>query len=421
MAKVITPLTDSKCNGAKPKEKDYKLFDGGGLFLLIKKNGTKSWRLKYNKPDGRETVIVFGNYPILSLRDARDYRDKNKELLLKGIDPVDQKSKEKADKANINTFETVARSWIKQTEKEKSWKPIHTQRVTRIIEIYLIPPLGKRKVDTLTFKDLLLPIQTAMDKGVSEVALRLRQILIGIMRHALFKGLIDTNPALDLIGLNIGLKRKHRAALPLERLPELITNITNYKGHAVTQIALQLNLQVFIRSSELRFARWDEIDFKNKLWTIPATRPLIEGARYSDRGTKMMIPHIVPLSNQVLKLFRKLHEITGQYDLIFSYDGKKPLSENAIIQALKRLGYSTTTDICGHGFRTMACSALIESGKWTKDAVERQMSHQERNNVRAAYIHKAEHLKERRVMMQWWSDYLDTIKEQGFIAPYQYE
>ncbi|HDT5123282.1 TPA: site-specific integrase [Escherichia coli] len=232
--------------------------------------------------------------------------------------------------------------------------------------------------------------------------------------------LIDTNPAANLGGVTTPPVRRHYPALPLERLPELLERIGAYhQGRELTRHAVLLMLHVFIRSSELRFARWSEIDFTNRVWTIPATREPIIGVRYSGRGAKMRMPHIVPLSEQSIAILKQIKDITGNNELIFPGDHNpyKPMCENTVNKALRVMGYDTKKDICGHGFRAMACSALMESGLWAKDAVERQMSHQERNTVRMAYIHKAEHLEARKAMMQWWSDYLEACRE-SYAPPY---
>lgn len=178
---------------------------------------------------------------------------------------------------------------------------------------------------------------------------------------------------------------------------------------------------VFIRSSELRFARWSEVDFDTAMWTIPGEREPLEGVKHSQRGSKMRTPHLVPLSRQALTILEKIKSMSGNRELIFvgDHDPRKPMSENTLNKALRVMGYDTKTEVCGHGFRTMACSSLIESGLWSRDAVERQMSHQERSSVRAAYIHKAEHLGERMLMLQWWADYLDANR-MAAITPFDY-
>lgn len=245
------------------------------------------------------------------------------------------------------------------------------------------------------------------------MAARLQQRVTAIMRYAVQSGLIDYNPAQDMAGAVATGKRVHRAALELKRLPEFLQRIDDYKGRPLTKLAVKLTLLVFIRSSELRFARWDEIDFENAMWTIPAEREAIEGVKHSHRGSKMRTTHLVPLSRQAIEILKQIYQFSGNHELIFigDHNPRKPMSENTVNNALRVMRYDTKTEVCGHGFRTMACSSLIESGLWSKDAVERQMSHQERNSVRAAYIHKAEHIEERRLMVQWWADYLDANRE----------
>ncbi len=171
----------------------------------------------------------------------------------------------------------------------------------------------------------------------------------------------------------------------------------------------------------MRFARWSEIDFETAMWTIPAEREAIEGVKHSQRGSKMRTPHLVPLSSQALAILKAVHKISGDRDFVFvgDHNPRKPMSENTVNKALRVMGYDTKVEVCGHGFRTMACSSLIESGLWSRDAVERQMSHVERNSVRAAYIHKAEHLDERRLMLQWWADFLDKNREKK-VSPFDF-
>lgn len=425
MARLIIPLTEIKCSTAKPKTKDYKLFDGGGLYLLIKTNGTKSWRMKFNKPeDKKESVLTFGDYPKLSIKEAREEREKAKDLLAKGVNPKTEKdnAKLKAQTPDENAilFNTVASEWIKQTAKAKNWSQVYIEKMTRIIENYIYPSLGHKDIKTIEFNDVLIPVQAAINKEYFELATTVRQTVIKIMRLAVIKGIIRHNPALDLEGLVFQRTARHLPALPIEQLGELANKLTQYPHHIVTRYALILTQHIYIRSSELRFARWDEIDFKNRLWKIPNKRKAVEGIKHSTRGAKIS-EYLVPLSDQVITLLKELHQLTGQHQWIFTINGQKPLSENTINVALRKLGYDTKVDICGHGMRTMACSALNESGLFSEDAIERQMSHQERKKVRAAYIHKAKHIQQRIKIMQWWSDYIDNSKEQGYIPPYEFK
>ncbi len=311
----------------------------------------------------------------------------------------------------------MALAWHKSNRK---WSQNTADRLLASLNNHIFPVIGNLPVSELKprhFIDLLKGIE---EKGLLEVASRTRQHLSNIMRHAVHQELIDTNPAANLGGVTTPPVRRHYPALPLERLPELLERIGAYhQGRELTRHAVLLMLHVFIRSSELRFARWSEIDFTNRVWTIPPTREPIIGVRYSGRGAKMRMPHIVPLSEQSIAILKQIKDITGNNEPIFPGDHNpyKPMCENTVNKALRVMGYDTKTDICGHGFRAMACSALMESGLWAKDAVERQMSHQERNTVRMAYIHKAEHLKARKAMMQWWSDYLEACRE-SYAPPY---
>jgi len=205
-------------------------------------------------------------------------------------------------------------------------------------------------------------------------------------------------------------------------LPELQARIDGYKGRPLTRLTVMLSLHVFVRSSELRFARWNELDLKRGIWEIPDTRPALDGVPFSTRGTKMAGDiHVVPLSPQAVALLEQIHAITGKFELVFAGDAKpwKPMSENTVNAALRTMGYDTKVDICGHGFRAMACSALVESGLWSETAIERQMSHKERNNVRAAYTHKAEFLEERRMIMTWWSRFLEANRE-DHVTPHEF-
>ena len=409
-------LTSAKIRTLKPSDKPFKVSDSHGLYLRVKPGSSRHWYLKY-RISGKESRIALGTYPAISLSDARQQREGIRKMLALNINPVQQRAAVRGSRTPEKVFKNVALAWHKSNRK---WSQNTADRLLASLNNHIFPVIGNLPVSELKprhFIDLLKGIE---EKGLLEVASRTRQHLSNIMRHAVHQELIDTNPAANLGGVTTPPVRRHYPALPLERLPELLERIGAYhQGRELTRHAVLLMLHVFIRSSELRFARWSEIDFTNRVWTIPATREPIIGVRYSGRGAKMRMPHIVPLSEQSIAILKQIKDITGNNELIFPGDHNpyKPMCENTVNKALRVMGYDTKKDICGHGFRAMACSALMKSGLWAKDAVERQMSHQERNTVRMAYIHKAEHLEARKTMMQWWSDYLEACRE-SYAPPY---
>ncbi|HDS4363149.1 TPA: tyrosine-type recombinase/integrase [Escherichia coli] len=409
-------LTDAKIRTLKPSDKPFKVSDSHGLYLRVKPGGSRHWYLKY-RISGKESRIALGAYPAISLSDVRQQREGIRKMLALNINPVQQRAAVRGSRTPEKVFKNVALAWHKSNRK---WSQNTADRLLASLNNHIFPVIGNLPVSELKprhFIDLQKGIE---EKGLLEVASRTRQHLSNIIRHAVHQELIDTNPAANLGGVTTPPVRRHYPALPLERLPELLERIGAYhQGRELTRHAVLLMLHVFIRSSELRFARWSEIDFTNRVWTIPATREPIIGVHYSGRGAKMRMPHIVPLSEQSIAILKQIKDITGNNELIFPGDHNpyKPMCENTVNKALRVMGYDTKKDICGHGFRAMACSALMESGLWAKDAVERQMSHQERNTVRMAYIHKAEHLEARKAMMQWWSDYLEACRE-SYAPPY---
>ncbi|MBD1228596.1 tyrosine-type recombinase/integrase [Xenorhabdus griffiniae] len=404
---------------AKPKEKTYKLSDGGGLYLEVTARGSKYWRMKYYRPtDKKEDRLAFGVYPTISLADARAKRDEAKRLIAQGIDPKAEKKEAHATSKGKYTFEKVACDWH---ASNKRWSKDHSNRIMRSLEHYIFPHIGKLDISTLRTSQLLVPIKLVDADGKHDIAQRLQQRVTSIMRYAVQNDILDSNPANDMAGALSTVKAKHHPALPHERLPEFLTRLSRYHGRLITRIAVELTLLTFVRSSELRFARWEELDLENAIWKIPATRKAIEGVKFSERGMKMKTEHIVPLSRQAVILFKSLRELSGDCEVMFpnDHDPQKVMSESTVNNALRGMGYNTKTDVCGHGFRTMARGAMGESGLWNDDAIERQLSHVERKNVRAAYIHTSKHLDERRLMVQWWADYLDANREKH-ITPYDF-
>ncbi|EMM6516274.1 integrase arm-type DNA-binding domain-containing protein [Enterobacter ludwigii] len=411
-------LNDSKIRSSKPLDKSYKLTDAQGLYLLVSTSGSRLWYFRY-RFDGKENRLALGTYPQISLAKARETRDAARKLLAEGISPSRLRKSSVRSVDESRTFKSVAISW--HTSCLKLWSDGHATKILTCLNRYVLPEIGGMDITRIETRHLAQLIRNIDDKGVHDVAGRIRQYLTKIMRHAVQQGTLKYNPAYDLDGVVTQVITRHHPALPLRQLPDLLKKIDNYKGRTLTRLALELNLHVFLRSSELRLARWDEFNLKARIWALPAQRQAVKGVRFSERGAKMRDEHLVPLSQQSVALLKQIKLLTGDSPFVFpgAHSLNKPMSENTINKALRVIGYNTQTDICGHGFRTMACSALNESGRWSKDAIERQMSHRERSNVRAAYIHKAEHLDERMEMMQWWSDYLDTNRE-GFIAPYIY-
>ncbi|MGK4333947.1 tyrosine-type recombinase/integrase [Lonsdalea quercina] len=402
-------LTDTAIRKIKPADKSFKLADSSGLYLLIKPNGSKLWYMKY-RIYGKEKKLAFGPYPGVSLFKARQLRDAARAKVREGADPAADKKLAQQKKKNGQTFRQIAMNWHAD---HRRWSAHYAKTIQRRLEMYVFPDVGDNLIDQITTADLLLTLRKVESKGFLEITARLKNYVTEIMRYAVKKQLIKSNPALDLDGEFTPPETNHYPALPLEKLPELLSRTNSYAGRLLTQYALKLSLLFFVRSSELRFARWCEIDWQQKLWIIPETREPIENVRFSHRGTKMKTQHIVPLSKQAIAILKKIEPLSGHLAFIFpgEYDQDKCMSDNTVNKALRVMGYDTQKDVCGHGFRAMACAALCESGLWTKEAIEKQMSHQERNSVRAAYIHKAEYLEERIKMMQWWADYLDACRE----------
>ncbi|MDK9585634.1 tyrosine-type recombinase/integrase [Lelliottia wanjuensis] len=410
-------LTDTAIRKLRPTDKPFKLGDSSGLYLLIKPNGSKLWYMKY-RIDGKEKKLAFGPYPDVSLLTARQLRDAARSKMREGVDPSVDKKIAQQKKKNGQTFRQIAMNWHAD---HRRWSEHYATTVQRRLEMYVFPDIGDRLIDQIETEDLLFTLRKVESKGFLEITARLKNYVTDIMHYGVKKLLLKANPALYLDGEFATPETNHYPALSLDKLPELLSRTDNYCGRLLTKYALKLSLLFFVRSSELRFAHWSEIDWQQKLWVIPEEREQIENVRFSYRGSKMKIQHIVPLSDQAIEILRQIETLSGHLAFIFpgEYDQDKCMSDNTVNKALRVMGYDTKKDVCGHGFRAMACSALSESGLWSKEAIEKQMSHQERNSVRAAYIHKAEYLEERIAMMQWWADYLD-VNCGKYISPYQY-
>ena len=399
-------LTDIKCRNAKPREKAYKLSDEKGLYLYIKPNGSKSWRLKYRFL-GKEKSLSIGLYPDVSLSNARNVRDNARKQLADKIDPglAKQVSKRSAKEAAENSFEMIAREWF--TKYSTKWSPSHGERIFRRLEKDIFPWLGQRPISEITAPELLSALRRIENRGAIETAHRAQQNCGQVFRYAIATGRAERDPSTDLRGALAPTKQKHHASITNPHaIGELLRAFNDYQGHFVTKCALRLAPLLFVRPGELRKAEWSEFNFAEGEWRIPAAK------------MKMRETHIVPLSTQAIAILKEIRALTGNGQYVFPSirSNKRPMSENTVTAALRRLGY-TKDEMTGHGVRSMASTILNEQG-WNRDAIERQLAHAERNSVRAAYNY-AEHLQERRKMMQSWADYLDELTANNNIIKFQ--
>jgi integrase len=390
------PLTDPACRNAKSKDKQYKLSDAKGLYLLINNSG-KYFRFDY-RFTGKRKTLALGVYPDVSLKEARIKRDDAKKMIENGVDPSHFKKMSKAMHLNSagNSFESVAREWI--AKRSPGWADSHVNKIIRRLELYVFPWVGNRPISEITPPELLTVLRRVESKGIIDTAHRVHQNCGQIFRYAVSTGRAERDQAADLRGALASCTPKRMAAITdPKQVGGLLKAIDGYSGHFVTKFALRLAPLVFVRPGELRHAEWSEIDFENAEWRIPAKK------------MKMKSPHIVPLSKQAVEVLCEIQPITGQGKYIFPSirTNSRPMSENTVLAALRRMGY-TKEEMSGHGFRAMASTVLHEQG-WKSDIIERQLAHAERNSIKAAYNY-AQHLPERRRMMQVWADYLDCLK-----------
>ena len=396
------PLSDLKARKAKPKDKDYKLSVERGLYLFVKTSGAKYWRMKY-RFEGKEKTLSFGVYPEVTLAEAMERLDKARRLLRDGLDPSLEKKKKKLRllSESENTFEKVARLWIGL--KSKNWAPRHAERVTRSLELDVFPVIGNiaiNEIDTLMLRTCIDPIQS---RGALDIASRVRQRCEQVFEYGRAIGACSNNPATPLKVIMVPPVKQHFPALEPNEMPEFLTKLRAYNCNVQTRLSIRLLMLTFVRTSELIEARWDEIDFTKKMWTIPATR------------MKQNKIHDVPLSSQSLDCLDQLREVTGNCDLLFPKRGSKrePMSNSTILRVIERVGYKGR--MTGHGFRSVSSSALNESGLFDFDVIERQLSHQDRDGVRAAY-NRAKYMDERKRMMQWWADQIDAYESPSQIT-----
>ena len=401
------PLTDSAVRAARPRVKAFRLFDAGGLYLEVNPTGGKWWRWKY-RIGGKEKRLSLGVYPGVSLKSARDKRDAVRRQLSAGIDPGQARKAAKLAQAGAESFEAVAREW--HTKFSRRWVEHHRNRILRRLEKDVFPWLGKRPIAEIKAPELLSVLRRIESRGAVETAHRSMQNCSQVFRYAVATGRAERDLTGDLRGALAPVKEKHHASIvEPTRIGELLRAIDGYGGFFVTKCALQLAPLVFVRPGELRRAGWREISLEKAEWRIPAER------------MKMRKQHIVPLSRQAVELLRELAPLTNDgspgapaYVFPSARSRARPMSENAVLAALRRMGY-TKDEMTGHGFRSMASTLLHEQG-WNHQVIERQLAHAERNAVSAAY-NFAEHLPERRKMMQAWADCLDALKGDADVIP----
>lgn len=382
-------LTDAACRAAKPREKDYKLTDEGRLYLLVRPTGSKLWRMNYTF-GGKQKTLSFGAYPGVSLADARRARATARDKINSGSDPAAS-----AAVPEERTFEYVARRWF--SSRAAAWVSSYSERIWSRIADDVLPALGHKDVGEIEPQEVLELLRRVEDRGALEMAKRIRQTMSAIFRYAVAENKSKSDPAAPIKdAMKSRPPQKHRAALREHQLPEFFRRLRHYDGEKQTRLAIEFIAHTFVRTSEFRFARWNE--FSGDAWRIPPER------------MKMRKEHIVPLSRQVLGLLEQLREESRGSEWLVPGEKGKPISENTMLFALYRLGYRSRATI--HGFRSTASTILNESGKFRADAIERQLSHVPSDEVRSAY-NAALYFDERVRMMQWYSDLLDRQEVKG--------
>lgn len=406
MPKQIVPLSDMKVKTAKAKDKSYKLSDNDGLYLLVTEKGGKWWRFKY-RFDGKEKLLSLGTYPEITLADARQRRDEARRQVAQGIDPgAVRKAQKEADAEEKETFEVIAREW--HARFKTTWTQGHAVTIMSRLERDLFPWIGRRPIAEIKSPELLAVLRRIESRGALESAHRIRTICGQVFRYAVSTGRAERDPAADLKGALPQPQEKHRAAITEPaKVGELLRAIEDYKGGYVVKCALKIAPLVFVRPGELRHMEWTELDFENAQWNIPAGK------------MKMKEPHLVPLSNQAIEILKEVKELTGSSRYVFpsGRSFERAMSENAILAALRRMGYEKD-EMSGHGFRAMARTILDEVLQVRPDFIEHQLAHAVRDPNGRAYNRTA-HLAERRKMMQQWADYLDALKEGAKVLPFK--
>ncbi len=400
------PLSDTEIRKAKPTASRQRLFDGGGMYLEVTPAGGKLWRLKY-RFDGKEKLLSLGTYPEISLKEARKRREEGRQLLAEGTDPSAQrKAVRHARKvATLNTVEATARAWL--DHRETAWVERTRTIVLSSLENDVFPVLGDRPITEIQPADIRQLVQAIEARGAGETAGRVFQRLRAIFRFAIAHDVIGTDPTYPLKPAEIFKPRKvqHRAALSERDVPIFLQRLAAYEGDPTTSAALTLLMLTALRPGELRGARWDEIDIDRALWRVPAAR------------MKMKTEHTVPLSKQAIAVIESMRPISGRGALVLPspiYPGK-PLSDGTLNSALARMGYKGIAT--AHGFRTLFSTCANEAG-WNSDHIEKQLAHEDRDDVRGSY-NRAQWIEERTKLMQWWADRIDQLRKGADVIPFK--
>ncbi|HHE6471087.1 TPA: tyrosine-type recombinase/integrase [Providencia rettgeri] len=388
-------LSDIKIKTVKPLDKPYKLSDSGGLYLIVNRNGSKYWRMKYRFA-GKEKMLSIGVYPQVTLAEARNQRDDAKKLLAQNKDPSEQKQLARLEKhlASESTFEAVAREWHKS--KADRWSLRYREEIIDTFEKDIFPYIGKRPIAEIKPLELLETLRKMEKRGALEKMRKVRQRCGEVFRYAIITGRAEYNPAPDLASALTPPKKQHFPFLTTEELPYFLKDLAGYTGSVITKTATKIILLTAVRTQELRFARWQDIDLEKGIWEIPA------------EVMKMKRPHVVPLSKQVIELFNSLKPLSGHYELVFigRNDHRKPISKESVNQVIELLGYKGR--LTGHGFRHTMSTILHEKG-FNSAWIETQLAHIDKNAIRGTYNH-AQYMEGRREMMQWYADYMDELE-----------
>jgi len=399
-------LTELKIKQSKPEEKQYKLTDGEGMYLRVYPNSSKYWQLQY-RLDGKQKVLSLGVWPEVGLTEAREKRAIARKKIRLGIDPIGEqriikqeaaKETEFRNEALKITFKKVFQEWL--NTKLSEWTEKYTKNVSGYMNMHVMPDLGDKPILDIRKEDVIGVLMKLEKKGIHETCFRIRQKIEAVFVYAVIKGYYEgVSPAMYLDKIISKPKQKFHNFLPIEELPEFISKVdASKKVPPLTILAMKFVILTFVRTVELRYADWKEFDLncKEPIWVIPAER------------MKMDMTHHVPLVKQTVNILNEIRKYSGPKGFVFPQqrNNQKAMSENTLLYFSNRLGYAGRHTI--HGFRTIASTVLNESRKWHPDVIERQLSHQESNKVRKAY-NRAEHLDERRKMMEWWADHIDSI------------